>query len=89
MVQYLVLVHAHAHPQLLANIGNIGLLHVLAELGMVETTLAENVATAYRIYRKIIHSEKLQAKEAKVPTIEIQAHQTAVMTLWQRLFNQA
>jgi [glutamine synthetase] adenylyltransferase / [glutamine synthetase]-adenylyl-L-tyrosine phosphorylase len=86
IVQYLVLLHAHAHPQLLANIGNIGLLHLLAELGMVEPALAENVASAYRIYRKIIHSEKLQAKEAKVPTIEIQQHQTAVVHLWEQLF---
>jgi [glutamine synthetase] adenylyltransferase / [glutamine synthetase]-adenylyl-L-tyrosine phosphorylase len=86
IVQYLVLLYAHAHPQLLANIGNIGLLHLLAELGMVEPALAENVASAYRIYRKIIHSEKLQAKEAKVPTIEIQQHQTAVVHLWEQLF---
>jgi glutamate-ammonia-ligase adenylyltransferase len=89
MVQYLVLLHAHAHPQLLGNIGNIGLLHLLAELGMVDAMLAEDVASAYRTYRKIIHSEKLQAKDARVPIIEIQPHQTAVVTLWQQLFNGA
>jgi [glutamine synthetase] adenylyltransferase / [glutamine synthetase]-adenylyl-L-tyrosine phosphorylase len=89
MVQYMVLLHAHAHPQLLGNIGNIGLLHLLAELGMVDAMLAEDVASAYRTYRKIIHSEKLQAKDAKVPLIEIEPHQTAVVTLWQELFNDA
>mgnify|MGYP001810377757 CR=1 FL=1 len=89
MVQYLVLLHAHAHPQLLGNIGNIGLLHLLAELGMVDAMLAEDVASAYRTYRKIIHSEKLQAKDARVPLVEIQPHQTAVVTLWQQLFSGA
>lgn len=89
MVQYLVLLHAHAHPQLLGNIGNIGLLHLLAELGMVEAMLAEDVASAYRTYRKIIHSEKLQAKDASVPLIEIEPHKSAVITLWQQLFNSA
>jgi glutamate-ammonia-ligase adenylyltransferase len=74
---------------LLGNIGNIGLLHLLAELGMVDAMLAEDVASAYRTYRKIIHSEKLQAKDARVPIIEIQPHQTAVVTLWQQLFNGA
>ncbi|OYZ70378.1 MAG: bifunctional glutamine synthetase adenylyltransferase/deadenyltransferase, partial [Methylophilaceae bacterium 17-43-7] len=86
MVQYLVLLHAHSHPQLLANIGNIGLLHLLAELGFIEASLAERVATAYRTYRKIIHSTKLQAKEAKVPTVEIHQHQVDVMRLWEQLF---
>lgn len=89
MVQYMVLLHAHAHPQLLGNIGNIGLLHLLAELGMVDAMLAEDVASAYRTYRKIIHSEKLQAKDARVPFVEIEPHQTAVVTLWQQLFNGA
>lgn len=89
MVQYMVLLHAHAHPQLLGNIGNIGLLHLLAELGMVDAMLAEDVASAYRTYRKIIHSEKLQSKDARVPLVEIQPHQTAVVTLWQQLFNGA
>lgn len=89
MVQYMVLLHAHAHQQLLGNIGNIGLLHLLAELGMVDAMLAEDVASAYRTYRKIIHSEKLQAKDARVPLVEIQPHQTAVVTLWQQLFKGA
>lgn len=89
MVQYMVLLHAHAHPQLLGNIGNIGLLHLLAELGMVNAMLAEDVASAYRTYRKIIHSEKLQAKDARVPLVEIEPHQTAVVSLWQQLFNGA
>lgn len=89
MVQYLVLLHAHTHPQLLGNIGNIGLLHLLAELGIVDVMLAEDVASAYRTYRKIIHSEKLQAKEAKVPLVEIQPQRLAVISLWQQLFNLA
>jgi glutamate-ammonia-ligase adenylyltransferase len=40
------------------------------------------VADAYREYRKVIHSSKLQGKDAKVPTTEIVAQQTAVSSLW-------
>lgn len=82
MVQYLVLLHAHHHPQLLENIGNIGLLHRLATLKLIDADAAEAVADAYREYRKVIHSSKLQGKDAKVPTTEIVAQQTAVSSLW-------
>lgn len=84
-VQYLVLLHAHQHTQLLENIGNIGLLHTLGQLGIVEVKQADHVANAYRAYRKIIHSTKLQGKEAKVDTTDIAAHQTAVIALWQQV----
>lgn len=82
MVQYLVLLHAQQYTQLLENIGNIGLLHTLGQLGIIEVKLADDVANAYRTYRKIIHSTKLQGKDAKVATAEITAQQTAVVRLW-------
>lgn len=84
-VQYLVLLHAQQYTQLLENIGNIGLLHTLGQLGIIEVKRADDVANAYRAYRKIIHSTKLQGKEAKVDTVEIAEHQTAVIALWQQV----
>ena len=84
-VQYLVLLHAHEYTQLLENIGNIGLLHTLGQLDIIEAKRADDVANAYRAYRKIIHSTKLQGKEAKVDTVEITDHQTAVIALWQQV----
>lgn len=84
-VQYLVLLHAQQYTQLLENIGNIGLLHTLGQLGIIEVKRADDVANAYRAYRKIIHSTKLQGKEAKVDTVEIAEHQAAVIALWQQV----
>lgn len=85
MVQYMVLLYAHQQPQLLENIGNIGLLHRLAALGLIDADAAEAVADAYRAYRKIIHSSKLQGKDAKVTTAEIAAQRKAVTHLWDEL----
>ena len=48
IVQYLVLAHAHTHAALTRNAGNIGLLALAAELGLVPGMLATRVADAYR-----------------------------------------
>ena len=60
LVQYLVLLHASRYPQLADNIGNIGLLKLMATLNIIEADLAESVAAAYREYRHIQHRLKLQ-----------------------------
>lgn len=89
IVQYLVLAHADQYPQLTENIGNIGLLRRCAELGLIASeTLAEQVATAYREYRTIIHHLKLQGSEAVVPDEQLQPGREAVTQLWHLLFSQ-
>ncbi|MDX1913966.1 MAG: bifunctional [glutamate--ammonia ligase]-adenylyl-L-tyrosine phosphorylase/[glutamate--ammonia-ligase] adenylyltransferase [Methylophilus sp.] len=85
IVQYLVLRYANVYMQLIENIGNIALLHTLAALGLIEQTIAEKVANAYRAYRIIIHSTRLQEKEAKVSVLEVEAHRAAVLLLWQQV----
>lgn len=86
MVQYLVLLHAKEFVQLTQNIGNLALLILLSELGLIDVALAERVANAYRAYRKIIHSTKLQAKAAKVARTNITEYQSAVITMWEAIF---
>src|SRR4029434_8616280 len=54
-VQYLILAHAHTHAALTRNAGNIALLGVAAELGLVPSGLAHDVANAYREYRRLQH----------------------------------
>ncbi len=89
LAQYLVLAHAKQYPQLTENIGNIGLLKMLGELGIIDKNLAKEVADAYREYRKLIHATKLQAQAAKVKSVELEKPQTAVLTLWKTVFGQA
>ncbi len=87
LVQYLVLAHAKQYPQLTKNIGNIGLLKLLASLNIIEHDLAEKVVLAYRDYRRLQHALKLQgAPHMRVETISVSAHIAAVKALWQQVF---
>ena len=61
MVQYLVLAYAHEHPQLCANAGNLGLLKLAGELGLIPNELAEKVRQLYRELRQIQHRMRLNS----------------------------
>jgi glutamine synthetase adenylyltransferase len=66
IVQYLVLGHAHEHPQLLGNLGNIALLRIAGEIGLIPAKLAARVGDAYREYRHLQHGLRLnQAPQAR------------------------
>jgi glutamate-ammonia-ligase adenylyltransferase len=61
MVQYLVLAYAHEHPQLCANAGNLALLKLAGELGLIPGALAEQVRQLYRELRQIQHRMRLNS----------------------------
>ena len=87
LVQYLVLRHAPYYPQLAANIGNIGLLKLLASLNIIDADLAEKVAIAYRKYRHMQHMLKLQgATQLGVELSAIATNVNAVTVLWSQVF---
>ena len=90
IVQYLVLAHAHRHPQLTANLGNIALLKMAAELGLIDAALAERVRDAYREFRKLQHALRLAgAQYARVPHAGVEAHAQATRALWAQVFGAA
>jgi glutamate-ammonia-ligase adenylyltransferase len=87
LVQYLVLAHAKQYPQLTANIGNIGLLRLLASLNIIDQDLADKVVLAYRDYRHTQHMLKLQgAAHLRVELSKVSEHAAAVKALWQKVF---
>ncbi|NVM76424.1 glutamate-ammonia-ligase adenylyltransferase [Duganella sp. SG902] len=87
IVQFLVLQHAAAYPQLTANFGNIALLHMCADLGLIDTGLAASVADAYRKYRKLQHQLRLQGQDlARIDPALVESHAAQVMALWQAIF---
>ncbi len=87
IVQYLVLRHAFAHPQLTANKGNIALLRMCAELGLIDPALAQGAADAYRLMRRLQHQVRLQGQEqARVDPALVAPHAEVVMLLWQACF---
>ncbi len=87
LVQYLVLAHAKQYPQLTANIGNIGLLRLLASLNIIDLDSADKVVLAYRDYRHSQHMLKLQgAAHLRVELSSVSEHASAVKALWGKVF---
>lgn len=84
IVQYLVLRHAASYPQLTANAGNIALLKLSGELGLIDPSLAAEAASAYRAMRRLQHQVRLQGQEkARVDPQLLGGHPDAVRRLWQ------
>jgi [glutamine synthetase] adenylyltransferase / [glutamine synthetase]-adenylyl-L-tyrosine phosphorylase len=83
IVQYLVLLHASRYPQLTANAGNIALLRMCSELGLIDASLAAGAADAYRAMRKLQHQVRLQGQEnARVDPALVAPYCTVVSSLW-------
>ncbi|MGS0740498.1 bifunctional [glutamate--ammonia ligase]-adenylyl-L-tyrosine phosphorylase/[glutamate--ammonia-ligase] adenylyltransferase [Glaciimonas sp. GG7] len=77
LVQFLVLQHSASHPELTADIGNIALLKLCATLELIDATLANEVANAYRHFRKLQHQRRLQGDERARVSPEWVAAETA------------
>jgi glutamate-ammonia-ligase adenylyltransferase len=87
IVQYLVLAHAQRQPRLLGNLGNIALLRIAGELGLIDATLAAGVGDAYRRFRKLQHGLRLNNAEfARVPAGSAAGEVAAVKSLWRAVF---
>ncbi|MFC5550812.1 bifunctional [glutamate--ammonia ligase]-adenylyl-L-tyrosine phosphorylase/[glutamate--ammonia-ligase] adenylyltransferase [Massilia aerilata] len=87
IVQYLVLRHSFEHPQLTANKGNITLLRMFGELGLIDQALAQGAADAYRLMRKLQHQVRLQGQEqARVDPVLVASHAEVVVRLWRACF---
>jgi glutamate-ammonia-ligase adenylyltransferase len=86
-VQHLVLAHSHESASLTKNLGNIALLRIAAELGLIDKDGAEKARDAYREYRRLQHALRLNgAQYARVPEEQVAAHATAVRELWKEVF---
>ena len=87
IVQYLVLGHAHRHQRLTGNLGNIALLRIAAELGLIPADQATAAGNAYREYRRLQHAKRLSANpRGRVERDSIARHIAAVNMLWQTVF---
>jgi len=86
-VQYLVLAHAHAHPALTRNAGNIALLGLAADLSLVPAVVAAGAEEAYREFRRLQHQIRLTgAAQARVPPEAQSTRRDAVIALWRHVF---
>ena len=93
-VQFLVLLHAARHPALIANTGNIALLHAaqaagLLPVGVEGIGVGDNAASAYRELRRVQHRARLDEAPTQVAPPLLQSERQAVLALWQAVFEQA
>ncbi len=101
MVQYLVLGYACKYPQLTGNIGNIALLKLAGELGLIRMDIAEKARIAYREYRRVQHRQRLKGdsdtagvvpmegqaqKFTRVEAGHLSEDRMAVLALWEEVF---
>ncbi|MFZ2268735.1 MAG: bifunctional [glutamate--ammonia ligase]-adenylyl-L-tyrosine phosphorylase/[glutamate--ammonia-ligase] adenylyltransferase [Azonexus sp.] len=89
IVQYLILGYAGQHRQLTGNLGNIALLRIAGELGLIDAGQAQAVGNAYREYRRLQHARRLSANpKARVERDSVEKHIVAVDHLWQKVFGE-
>ena len=90
IVQFLVLAYAHQYPQLIANLGNIALLRIAGEAGLIQALAAQKVGDAYRLLRAHQHRLRLDGAEKTRIHLEDQPEllraRDDVLLLWQDIF---
>jgi glutamate-ammonia-ligase adenylyltransferase len=87
IVQYLVLGYAHQHERLCGNLGNIALLGIAGELGLVPQNLADPVRDTYREFRRQQHAFRLDGiGGARVERAAYEQRIGVVKALWSHVF---
>jgi glutamate-ammonia-ligase adenylyltransferase len=81
-VQWLVLAHARAHPQLLGNVGNIALLHRAEAAGLLGAGIGKAAADAYRELRRAQHRARLDEQPTQFDAEAVAPCREAVLALW-------
>ena len=85
-VQYLVLMHANAHPELLDNVGNIALLQRSEAAGLLPKEVGQNAASAYRSLRRVQHKARLNEEPTQVIQPSLETEKEAILALWRAVF---
>lgn len=90
ITQYIVLAYSCQYPELIKNLGNIALLKMAGQYGLLPQSLAHTVADTYRIYRAKQHSLRLQGDDrARTQPQLMRTERQAVIDLWNTVFSDA
>jgi glutamate-ammonia-ligase adenylyltransferase len=92
IVQYLVLRFSRQYKNLLGNLGNIALLGIAADDGLIQQGEAQEVAQAYRVYREQQHRIRLDgADKTRINPddmdVALLSSREAVTKLWQKVLS--
>jgi glutamate-ammonia-ligase adenylyltransferase len=85
-VQYLVLAHAKDQPELLDNVGNIGLLQRAEGCMLLPPGVGRAAADAYRELRRAQHRARLDERPTQVEPASMAVERDAVLALWHAVF---
>jgi len=85
-VQFLVLAHGGAHPELLDNAGNIALLQRAEAAGLLPAGVGTSAADAYRELRRMQHRARLDEQPTHVDPDSVAVHRDAGLALWRAVF---
>ena len=87
VVQYLILAHANSHVELTQNIGNIGLLKLAENNGLIPMGLGHQAGDAYRELRKNQHATSLQEKSFEINDGCLKEAEATIKKLWLCFFD--
>jgi glutamate-ammonia-ligase adenylyltransferase len=88
-VQFLVLAHSAAHPQLQDDLGNIALLRMAEAAGLLPAGVGVAAADAYRELRRVQHKARLDEQSTALDAVAaapLAGHRAAVLALWSAVF---
>ncbi|HPQ94153.1 MAG: bifunctional [glutamate--ammonia ligase]-adenylyl-L-tyrosine phosphorylase/[glutamate--ammonia-ligase] adenylyltransferase [Thiothrix sp.] len=86
MVQYLILAHAHDHPDLVRWSDNIRQLESLKQNGILSTDKADHLAHIYRLMRNQVHALALQEQKSVVENEALDSERAFVRSCWEAVF---
>jgi glutamate-ammonia-ligase adenylyltransferase len=84
-VQYLVLLHTAAHPELADNVGNIALLIRAEVAGLLPMGMGQAAANAYREMRRLQHRARLNEEPTQVDPASLTAEREALLAVWRHV----
>jgi len=88
-VQYLVLAHGAARPELLDDVGNIALLQRAQDAGLLPDHVGSRAADAYRELRRAQHRARLDERSTQLDAETFGPQRDAVLALWRAVFGAA
>ena len=90
IVQFLVLAYSHQYPQLISNLGNIALLGIAGEVGLIDSSIAAQAGDAYRLLRARQHRLRLDGAEKTRIDLNGESDlldaRACVLDLWLQIF---
>ena len=86
-MQFLVLSQSRTHHALVENKGNIALLQIAEDAGLLPASVGAAAGAAYRRLRQIQHRARLNEEPTRVPPETVQAEREAVLALWAAVFS--